>query len=135
MAEITTHYARDVELTLFVVDGCVLADELIAAMETHYGHNPTSIAIWDLWEADLSELDMAALIRVSDRARSFAEMRRNPTTVFVVKREQEKPLVKLYKKISEFRGSPIHYDLQPTLTAAYESLNLTDPFTEQRAQA
>lgn len=135
MAEITTHYARDAELTLFVVDGCVLADELIAVIEAHYGSNPTSITIWDLWEADLSELDMPALIRVSDCAQRFAEQRPNPKTIFVVKRAQEKPLVKLYKKIAEFRGSPVTYDLQPTLTDAYESLGMADPFAERRARA
>ena len=135
MAEITTHYAPEVALTLFVVDGCVLADELIETIETHYGRNPARIAIWDLWEADLSELDMPALIRISDCARRFAEGRNNPQTIFVVKRAQEKPLVKLYKKISEFRGSPIHYDLQPSLPEAYESLGLADPFAEQRARA
>lgn len=135
MAQITVHSSPASGLTLFVIEGRILADDLIAAIETHYGANPTSIMVWDLWKADLSELDMPALIRVSDCAKSLAENRENPRTVFVVKREQEKLLIKLYKKLSETRGSPINYGLYPSLSTAYEGLGLADPFAGQRKTA
>ncbi|NIA71745.1 hypothetical protein HBA54_24425 [Pelagibius litoralis] len=135
MAEITAHYSPASALTLFVAEGRILADDLVAAIETHYGANPTSITIWDLWKADLSELDMPALTRVSDCARNFSKNRENPRTVFVVKREQEKLLIKLYKKISEVRGSPTSYELYPSVATAYEGLGLADPFKEQRKRA
>ena len=128
MAQITAHHSKDPDLTLFVVSGSVSAEDLIAAMEAHYGAEPSSIAVWDLWEADLSGLDMAALVKVSDVAKGYARNRRDPRTLFAVKREQEKPLVRLYEKISELRGSPISYEMFPSRAAAYQHLGLEDPF-------
>ncbi|HIC80105.1 MAG TPA: hypothetical protein EYP07_03960 [Kiloniellaceae bacterium] len=128
MAEIKAYHSKNPDLTLFIVAGSVSAEDLIAAMETHYGARPASIAVWDLWEADLSGLDMAALVKVSDVARGYARNRKDPRTLFAVKREQEKPLVRLYEKISELRGSPISYEMLPSRAAAYQHLGLNDPF-------
>ncbi len=135
MAEITAHYAEGSALTLFVAEGRLCADDLIAAMKTHLGRNPTSIAIWDLWEADLSDLDVAALVRVSDCAKRLATHRRDPKTLFVLKRGQERLLVKLYGEISGMRGSPISYNFHSSLAEAYDGLGIEDPFAAQRKRA
>ena len=135
MVEISARHSQDLELTLFTVNGQVSADDLIAAMKQHYGRHPTSIAIWDLSGSDLSRLDMAALVKVSDCAKRFARYRKEPRTLVVVNREQEQPLVRLYEEISGVRGSPISYGLHQSLAAAYGSLGLEDPFAEQRKSA
>ena len=135
MADITAHYCQASELTLFLVSGDLTADDLIAAIETHYGANPTSISVWDLTHADLSDLDMQALVRVSDCAREYSQQRRNPRTLFVVRLEQETYLIKLYKEISAMRGSPTSYEHCYTLADAYHRLDLADPFAERRDSA
>ena len=135
MADVTAHYSKTSELTLFLVSGRIAADDLIAAIETHYGNHPTSISIWDVSRADLSDLDMEALIRVSDCAKAHSQQRRNPHTIFVVRREQEIFLVKLYEEIAQMRGSPARYEHCPSLDDAYRALGLADPFAEQRDSA
>ena len=135
MAEISAQYSRALALTLFTVSGSVTADDLIAAMEGHFPAHPSRISIWDLWHADLSGLDLAELVRISDCARRFAKDQDAPQTAFVVKRAQEKPLVKLYEQVDGVRGSPTRYRLHPSVAAAYEDLGLKDPFAAQRESA
>ena len=135
MAEITAYYAEGSALTLFVAEGRLSADDLIAAIEAQFGNHPTSIAIWDLWEADLSDLDVPALIQVSDCARKMAKNRHDPKTLFVLRRGQERLLVKLYGEISTMRGSPIRYQFHGSLAEAYEALGIEDPFASQMKSA
>ncbi len=135
MTEITAHYSKADELTLFLVSGVATAESLVAAVETHYGANPTSIAIWDLTRADLSSLTPQDLVRVSDAAGRYSQKRRNPRSLIVVRLEQESYLIKLYKEISAVRGSPVSYELHYTLSKAYGALGIADPFIEHRDSA
>lgn len=135
MADVAAHYSKVSELTLFVVSGTVWAEDLVQAIETHYRAHPTSVAIWDLSLSDLSNLDMQALVRVSDAANRHSEHRKNPRTIIVVRLEQESYLIRLYKEISEVRGSPVSYELYYTLDEAYRALGVADPFAEQRDSA
>ena len=128
MSKIEARYNLNLQLSVFSVSGSVTADDLIAAVAAHYGAKPTSNAVWDLTESDLSELDMAGLVRVSDAARQHSQGRRNPRTIVVVRSEQETYLVKLYEEISALRGSPVRYDLVSSLAEAYALLEVSDPF-------
>lgn len=135
MADVSARYSKSSELTLFLVSGDVAAEDLMAAIETHYGANPTSISVWDLTCSDLSDLDMQALVRVADCARRYSQQRSNPRTIFVVRLEQETFLIRLYKEISAMRGSPTSYEHCYTLAEAYRKLGIEDPFAEQRHSA
>jgi len=130
MADIGARCSEEHDLTLFVARGRVAADELVAALERHLGAKPTNNVIWDLCDSDLSEVDTAGLTRVSDCARRLSEKRPNPRTIFVVRHDQEKFLLRLYEEISELRGSPIRYDLFRSRNKAYRALQLDDPFAE-----
>ena len=135
MAEITAHYSKAEELTLFLVSGVATAESLIAAIETHYGANPTSVAIWDLTRSDLSTLTPQDLVRVSDAASRYSQKRRNPRSLIVIRLEQEFYLIKLYTEISAVRGSPVSYELHYTLGKAYSALGIADPFIEHKHSA
>jgi len=119
MVKIDARYDEALELTVFDVSGRVRAEDLMGAVETHYGSNPTSNSIWDLTLCDLSNIDMNALIRISDTAKKFSAKRKNPRTIIVVAHEQEAYLVKLYGEIGEMRGSPIHYVLASSVKEAF----------------
>ena len=135
MARIEARYDLKLQLTLFSVSGSVTADELISAIETNYGSNPTTNTIWDLTQCALSGLDVDGLVRVSDCARQHSQGRKDPRTVFVVRSEQEAYLVKLYGEISAVRGSATQYDLVSSLDEAYAALAVTDPFAGSASSA
>ena len=135
MVKIDARYDEALELTVFDVSGRVRAEDLMGAVETHYGSRPTSNSIWDLTLCDLSNIDMNALIRISDTAKKFSAKRKNPRTIIVVAHEQEAYLVKLYGEIGEMRGSPIHYVLVYSLDKAYQELAIEDPFAKRSSAA
>ena len=89
----------------------------------------------DVSHADLSGLDTAALVEISEAAKRSATERPNPRNLVVVGHEQEALLVKLYQKIAEMRGSPIAYELHYSLAEAYRALGIADPFAEQKSSA
>jgi 23S rRNA U2552 (ribose-2'-O)-methylase RlmE/FtsJ len=130
MVTIDARYDEALNLAVFTVRGSVTAEDLMNAIETNFGARPTNNVIWDLTRSDLSNLDVDALIRVSDCARKFSGQRINPRTINVVKDAQETYLIKLYGEISEMRGSPIRYILVASLEAAYEKLAGADPAQE-----
>ena len=128
MAGFTAQYSKASDLTLFIGQGSLSAEDFVTAMETHYGKHPSSLAIWDLAKADLSNLDMPALIKISEGSKSTAKHRKNPRNLVVVAFEQEAYLVKLYEKISEVRGSPVSYQIYLSRAEAYDDLGIEDPF-------
>lgn len=135
MVEVVAHYDMGLQLTLFKLQGGITADDLIRAVETHYGANPTNNAIWDVSACDLSRLDIEGLSRVSRTAREFSQARRDPRTVIVVEQDQAAAIAKLYQEVSELTGSPIRYDLVSSLDEAYERLGIADPFEEGASAA
>lgn len=130
MTGFTAQYSKASDLTLFVGQGSLTADDFVAAMETHYGKHPSSLAIWDLAQSDLSNLDMPALIRIAEGAMSTAKQRKNPRNLIVLAAEQESNLVRLYEEISEMRGSPVRYQLYFSRAEAYGALGIEDPFAD-----
>jgi ABC-type transporter Mla MlaB component len=128
MVRIDVRHDEALELTVFSVSGSVTAEDFVAAIEAHYGPKRTSNAIWDVTQSDLSNIDMSALILMSDSARKHSENHASPRTIIVVADEQEARLARLYGEISEMRGSPIHYVLATSLEEAYDKLDIADPF-------
>jgi len=128
MVRIDARHDAALELTVFDVRGSVTAADFVAAIEAHYRPNRTRNAIWDVTGSDLSNIDMDALIRMSDSARQHSQNQASPRTIIVVADEQEARLARLYGEISEMRGSPIHYVLATSLQEAYEKLDIKDPF-------
>lgn len=128
MVRIDVRHDDALELTVFSVSGSVTAKDFVAAIEAHYGPKRTSNAIWDVSNSDLSNIDMSALIQMSDSARQHSENQVSPRTIIVVADEQEARLARLYSEISEMRGSPIHYVLAASLEEAYDKLDIEDPF-------
>jgi hypothetical protein len=128
MVRIDVRYDEGLELTVFSVSGRVTAADFVAAIEAHYGENKTSNAIWDVTESDLFNIDVDALIEMSDSARKHSQHHANPRTIIVVSDEQEARLARLYSEISELRGSPIHYVVAASLEEAYGKLSISDPF-------
>ncbi len=128
MAKIDARCDLALDLTLFDVSGRVTAEDFVRAVKTSYGSNPTSNAIWDLTRCDLSNINMSALIKMSDIANEFAAKRKNPRTIFVVEQEQETFLIMLYGVVLEMRDTPIDYSLVSSLDEAYEKLTVGGSF-------
>jgi hypothetical protein len=128
MVRIDARYDDALELTVFSVSGRVTAADFIAAIEAHYGESKTCNALWDVTESNLFNIDVDALIAMSDSARKHSQHHANPRTIIVVSDEQEARLARLYCEISELRGSPIHYGLAASLEEAYGKLSIQNPF-------
>lgn len=135
MAGFSAQYSKAHDLTLFVGQGALSAEDFVSAMEAHYTVNPSRLAIWDLSRADLSNLDINALMRISEGARSTAKERGDPRNLVVVAQEQEAFLVRLYRRVAEVQGSPIRYEILYGLTDAYSSLGIPDPFADCQESA
>ena len=135
MAGFSAEYSEAHDLTLFVGQGRLSAENFLSAMKTHYTAHPSSLAIWDVSQADLSDLDMAALMKISESARSTAKDRGDPRNLIVVAQEQEAFLIRLYQRVAEVQGSPIRYEIFYRLAEAYRALGIDDPFAEKRDTA
>jgi 23S rRNA U2552 (ribose-2'-O)-methylase RlmE/FtsJ len=128
MVSIEVRHDEASNLAVCVVRGSVTARDLMDAIEANFGARPTSNVIWDLTRSNLSNLDVGALIEVSDCAARFSGKRVNPRTINVVKDTQETFLIKLYGEISEMRNSPVDYVMAASLEEAYAKLDIADPF-------
>lgn len=128
LASIEALYDARAQIVLFVVLGSTSAEDLIGALEIHYGAHTSDVTIWDCTRADVSEVDVAGLKRVAQVARDRSGARRDPHTILVMPREHGGAVGRLYSELSRLQGPPIRYDVVGSRAEAFALLGIADPF-------
>ena len=100
MGAIQHSYDPTIDAILFDVQGAVSESEMTTAFVEQMTERPSDRIIWHFLDADLSNIGIADMRRIVERARDFEPMRVNPRTVFVARGRIEAILLKLYADIA-----------------------------------
>ena len=112
MGKVTCDYDSILGVSLFHVKGQVGPDDIIQAFESHILEYPVADTIWDLREADLSELDIDGLKRIElATRRTWTSRGEGARTAFIANKQAERILMELYRTITTSTPSPIHYKI------------------------
>lgn len=97
-------------LIVFKSIGLVPAEVAGKAIRDHFPRHKVPDAIWDLRDADLSEMNFDSFMKIAREVKATKQFRGpNPRTVFVTNEDQEQTLLKLYQEISRILGTKITY--------------------------
>lgn len=85
-------------------------------------------AIWDLRFAVLSDMNYDSFKQIAEEVQATKQFRGpHPRTVFVIKKEQEQTLLKLYQEISTNLGTEVVYKTVSSVESAREWLSKEAP--------
>ena len=119
---------RDAGLVIFTVHGAVSTEVYCRVIAEQFKRQQAPDAIWDLRNADLSEMSADRLLEVAQAVQSTLHYRGpNPRTVFVSTEQQERILAKLYREISLNLNTRIAYHIVDSIAGARAWLDQGTP--------
>jgi hypothetical protein len=123
MGEIQTVVDRDNHLTLNTATGKITMDDMIQAAEGYLSEPPTSRVLWNLLEADGSEISSEEFERLSQvvSQRPVASMKRK--IAVVVSRKLGYGLSRIFQIHAEISGVQAEYHIGYDLDEAMAWLN------------
>ena len=115
-------FDKSKNLSVFIVNGNVTWPEIKETTAHYYAAHPTPDVIWDMTNAQLSELDAEGIKQAAQDIKKAASARKGGRTVFVISGDTEMLFVKLYCTICETIDSPITYHIVETRDEALKWL-------------
>ena len=107
MARIETTVGLEKNLTMYVVNGRVSADEIIEKVVEYCTTHPTGLVLWVMENAftkSISEIQKIILT-----AKKYSGSRKEGKTAIVGPKEIDYGLGRMYKTFSEIEGLPYEY--------------------------
>lgn len=109
-AELTFHSDPDLSLLVFTALGRTDHREIIESISTAFAVHPAVNTLWDLTEADLSELDHHRLQDIIKASKSINDRRpAGAKTALAAKREDARALLALFRALNLYAPSHIDY--------------------------
>ena len=126
MSTIQYCYDPTVDAILFDVQGPVTASDIIAAFSDQFSTRPSDRVIWNVLNADFSNLGVADMRRIVEHTVPFDSVREKPRTVFIARGNVEMILLKLYKEVAGEGRPGITYQIVGTREEALKWLESPD---------
>lgn len=96
------------DLVIFRVTGLPKAPQIMQAITDHFSRTPTRLALWDLRDANLADIDAAEFESLMERADQFAGVRGPGTRAAIVARDgADAMLARAYEAHALGRGAAI----------------------------
>ena len=126
MANIQYSYDPTVDAILFDVQGAVTPSDITNAFNDQFATRPSDRVIWNVLNADLSNIGVTDMRRIVDGTQQFNSLRKKPRTVFIARGHIETILLKLYKEVAEEGRPNISYHIVGTREEALAWLGEPD---------
>lgn len=109
-SELTFHFDPDLSLLVFTAIGQIDHREIVEITSAAFAAHQAVNTLWDLTEADLSELDHYRLQDIIKAAKSVNERRpAGAKTALAAKREDARALLSLFRALNLYAPSHIDY--------------------------
>jgi pyruvate formate-lyase activating enzyme-like uncharacterized protein len=128
MGTIETKYDLTKDLTIIKATGKMKADDFHEWTANYYsGDNVTSLHLWDVTEADLSEIRIGDIQEDAKHTKRLAaNLRKGGKTAFVTHKDLEYGISRMSEAHSEMAIESIEYQTFRTLNDAMEWLGVGD---------
>ncbi len=121
------------DITLVRIQGPVDIDEVIRSIDASFEEQVTRHVIWDVRQADISQLGLADLRLLSKNTEKWDTSRTDPTGIAVVKAGAGYALARLYAAVNNASHRPVAYHICLSLEQALAWLDIhqmPDDWTE-----
>ena len=124
MAQIETIVDLEKDLTMYVVNGELSADEIIKKVIVYYTKHPTKLVLWVMEDAFTAGISTGDIEKIILTARKYAGSRKEGKTAIVGPKEIDYGLGRMYKTFSEMEGLPYEYMVFKELEEAKDWLGV-----------
>ena len=107
MERIETIHDLPKDLTMFKAVGKMTADDFFDCLASYYSRGVTQLTLWDLTEADLSEIATGEIQDFAEYARHLAEARKGGKTAIVFRGHFDFGLGRMFETYLELAGLPL----------------------------
>jgi len=104
---IRDHKDIDKQLTVHTCSGIISVKELLGAVKTLYDAGPTPNHIWDMTDADLSQIEGKELRKIAQFSRSYAPSGRDGRTAIVSSTDLSFAFGRMFETFSELSGQKV----------------------------
>ena len=108
---ITTRRRDSEELTEHVVTGLVTDGDMIACERAFYEGDPTRLQLWDMTDADLTEITNEGLQEFVGQAARLGQARENGRTAVIVQTDLQYGLGRMAEAFGEIESLPFALSL------------------------
>ncbi|MEQ8586787.1 MAG: hypothetical protein RLO01_02415 [Thalassobaculaceae bacterium] len=106
----TFNFDPEFSIITFTIRGRADSTGIIDTIRQAFEIQPADNSIWDLSEADLSELDHRSLQQIIDAAKPINRQRKDGArTALVAGREDARALLSLFRALNQYAPSHIEY--------------------------
>ena len=123
MGKIETKYDLTKALTIIKAVGKMKADDFHEWTANYYTGKVTSLALWDLTEADLSEIQTEDLRHDAEHTKALAEVRKGGKTAIVSANSLEYGLSRMLETFYDMEEVPFEIQVFHTINEAMEWLS------------
>lgn len=115
----TVDFDPDLSAVIVTAEGKLGHVQVTDAIQQSFGAHPVENSIWNLREADLSELDHHKLKQIIDASKSVNRRRKQGArTGLVTHREDSRALLKLFGALNQDTPSHVEYRVFATIEEA-----------------
>ena len=118
MSHIKKTINREKNLTVITVNGELTFDQIIDVLDQFYASEYTLYLLWDLTNADTSSLTTVQVDMIVDHAKEYAHLRKGGKAAFVLSRDVDFGLARMYEQLSEAKQHPILHGVFRSLDEA-----------------
>ncbi len=124
MGTIETTFYLDKNLTVFKAQGKLIRNDFKEWRTNYYAGTVTSLHLWDLYDADLSEITADLIQLDTQRTKQIAGMRAGGKTAFVADKDLAFGLSRMREIYSEIEELQIEYRTFHNIAEAKEWLGV-----------
>ena len=124
MARIETTVDLEKNLTMYVVNGHLSADEIIEKVIVYYTEHPTKLVLWVMADAFTSGISTGEIEKIILTAKKYSGSRKEGKTAIVGPKEIDYGLGRMYQTFSELEGLPYEYMVFKELEEAKDWLGV-----------
>ena len=107
MDKIQTLIDDSKNLTIFTLTGVVTLDDILKQVEKYYSGKTTLYAIWDISEADVSNISNEDIANIAEFGLKFAGARRGGKSAFIASEDFGYGISRVFGAVSELKNMPI----------------------------
>ena len=124
MAKIETIIDSQKDLSVFTVNGALIADEIIERVEEYYTRHPTKLVLWIMGEVDLTAITSAGIERIIQIAKKHTGKRQEGKTAIVGAKDIDYGLARMYEAYTGLENLPYEYKIFKDVDEAKEWLGV-----------
>ena len=109
MATIKAKFIEEQDLTIFTVEGDLLADEIIKYSSEYYESKPTKCVLWDATKGSVRNIKPDDFRRIAFAMKTYTHKRSGGKTALVGNFEIDFGFSRMYQAYAEIEKLPIAY--------------------------